>query len=66
MDQNLILPREDTEMDHNTLLNKEAALACITSILRVGILCSKQLPTERVQIRDVVIELHKIKEKFFP
>uniref|UniRef100_A0A0D3GI51 Receptor kinase-like protein Xa21 n=1 Tax=Oryza barthii TaxID=65489 RepID=A0A0D3GI51_9ORYZ len=66
VDQNLILPREDTEMDHNTLLNKEAALACITSILRVGILCSKQLPTERVQIRDAVRELHKIKEKFFP
>uniref|UniRef100_A0A0D9WRJ9 Receptor kinase-like protein Xa21 n=1 Tax=Leersia perrieri TaxID=77586 RepID=A0A0D9WRJ9_9ORYZ len=62
----IVLPREDRERAQDTLQNKEAALSCLTSILRVGILCSKQLPTERVHIRDAVRELHKIKEKFLP
>uniref|UniRef100_A0A0A9H0Z6 Uncharacterized protein n=1 Tax=Arundo donax TaxID=35708 RepID=A0A0A9H0Z6_ARUDO len=66
VDQNVIAQSEDTERDQNSLLSKEATLSCLTSILRVGLLCSKQLPAERMQIRDALRELHKIKEKFYP
>jgi len=62
-DHNLILSSEDTERDPNSLLNKEATLSRLASILRIGLICSKQLPAERMQMRDVVKELHKIKEK---
>jgi hypothetical protein len=50
-DHNLIPSSEDTERDPNSLLNKEATLSCLASILRIGLICSKQLPAERMQMR---------------
>ncbi|KAK3133994.1 hypothetical protein QOZ80_6AG0543690 [Eleusine coracana subsp. coracana] len=66
VEQNLIQPIEDIEGGQNRILNKEVMLSCITSILRVGLLCSKQLPEERMQISEAVRELQKIKQKFYP
>ncbi|GJN40676.1 hypothetical protein PR202_gb29935 [Eleusine coracana subsp. coracana] len=56
VEQNLIQPIEDIEGGQNRILNKEVMLSCITSILRVGLLCSKQLPEERMQISEAAGE----------
>lgn len=45
--------KSDMEMD----------IACITSVLTVGIQCSKEEPAERMQITDALKELHRIREK---
>ncbi|KAM3212288.1 hypothetical protein ACQJBY_065395 [Aegilops geniculata] len=37
--------------------------ACITSVLQIGILCSKELPTDRMQIGDATRELLAIRDK---
>ncbi|XBI39462.1 hypothetical protein VPH35_124227 [Triticum aestivum] len=38
--------------------------ACITSILHIGILCSKEQPTDRMQIGDAMRELLAIRDKY--
>ncbi|KAL0283622.1 UNVERIFIED_CONTAM: Receptor kinase-like protein Xa21 [Sesamum angustifolium] len=35
---------------------------CTVSILNIGVACSRESPTERMLMTDVVIELHKIKD----
>ncbi|KAI8551323.1 hypothetical protein RHMOL_Rhmol06G0177400 [Rhododendron molle] len=35
--------------------------ACLTSILKVGIACSEELPRDRPDIKEVVTQLHVIK-----
>ncbi|KAG6388821.1 hypothetical protein SASPL_150257 [Salvia splendens] len=37
---------------------------CIVSILSIGVRCSKQLPTDRMSMREVVNDLKKIKKVF--
>ncbi|KAJ8774104.1 hypothetical protein K2173_009535 [Erythroxylum novogranatense] len=37
---------------------------CLASILRIGILCSAELPAERISIQDVLREFHGIKKSF--
>ncbi|KAI8551315.1 hypothetical protein RHMOL_Rhmol06G0176600 [Rhododendron molle] len=34
---------------------------CLTSILKVGIACSEELPSDRPDIKDIVTQLHVIK-----
>uniref|UniRef100_K3YND1 Protein kinase domain-containing protein n=1 Tax=Setaria italica TaxID=4555 RepID=K3YND1_SETIT len=36
-------------------------LACLASVVRVGISCSKQIPSERMSMKDAAIELHRIR-----
>jgi serine/threonine protein kinase len=38
--------------------------ACITSVLHIGILCSKEIPTDRMQIGDATRELLAIRDKY--
>uniref|UniRef100_A0A453EBX0 Receptor kinase-like protein Xa21 n=4 Tax=Triticinae TaxID=1648030 RepID=A0A453EBX0_AEGTS len=38
--------------------------ACINSVLHIGILCSKELPTDRMQIGDATRELLAIRDKY--
>ncbi|XP_073013483.1 receptor kinase-like protein Xa21 [Typha latifolia] len=42
--------------------DRERRIECMILVLRIGILCSKELPTERMQIEDVVRELIRIKK----
>ncbi|GJN27594.1 hypothetical protein PR202_gb15628 [Eleusine coracana subsp. coracana] len=42
----------------------EMTVACVTSVLQVGILCSKELPADRLPISDVLRELHSIKDRY--
>ncbi|EYU40961.1 hypothetical protein MIMGU_mgv1a001130mg [Erythranthe guttata] len=36
---------------------------CVSSIMRIGLSCSKELPSDRMSMKDVVKELHKIKKE---
>lgn len=37
------------------------ALACLASVIRIGILCSKETPSERMNMKNAATELHKIR-----
>jgi serine/threonine protein kinase len=52
---------EGTEITESA---KEMRTACITSVLQIGILCSKELPTDRMQIGDATRELLRIRDKY--
>jgi hypothetical protein len=41
----------------------EIDIVCITSVLTVGIQCSKEEPAQRMQITDALRELHRIRER---
>lgn len=36
---------------------------CLVSFSRIGVACSAELPTQRMGIKDVIAELHAIKQK---
>lgn len=42
--------------------NYDKILACLASVVRVGISCSKQTPSERMSMKDAAIELHRIRD----
>ncbi|VAH37312.1 hypothetical protein VPH35_023818 [Triticum aestivum] len=47
--------------DDDTRLNN--ALVCLASVVRVGILCSKETPSERMNMKYVAAELHSIRDR---
>ncbi|KAF8668457.1 hypothetical protein HU200_052274 [Digitaria exilis] len=62
IDQNLFLG-EHSEAYKPDKSDMEIDIVCITSVLTVGIQCSKEEPAERMQITDALRELHRIREK---
>ena len=56
IDNNLFNALDGGEFEENKVHN------CLLSLLRVGLLCSKDLPDERPTMRDVVIVLESLKE----
>ncbi|RRT80688.1 hypothetical protein BHE74_00026906 [Ensete ventricosum] len=64
-DERLKEGETEAEADHTNLSTSELstrALECITSVLRVGILCSKESPKERMHMEHVIRELHDIRD----
>ncbi|KAJ6821193.1 receptor kinase-like protein Xa21 [Iris pallida] len=51
--------------DHSQTINHAKTFECISSILRIGLLCTNDLPTERMEIKRVRNELNKIKNILF-
>jgi len=39
---------------------------CLVAVIRIGILCSKQQPRERMPIRDAAMEMHAIRSRCKP
>lgn len=37
---------------------------CLSSVIELGILCSKQLPVERLSMSDAATEMHAIRDKY--
>ncbi|CAL9091834.1 unnamed protein product [Musa textilis] len=67
MDPNLLLGTGEGEVHPaNPSANwpNIRAVECVTSVLRVGILCSKESPKERRDMEDVIRELHDIRDAF--
>lgn len=66
VDQRL-LPVQDQESQGKTssfCSTTEMIVSCITSVLQIGILCSKEVPTDRLLIGDALRELHGVKDKY--
>ncbi|CAL9132885.1 unnamed protein product [Musa textilis] len=64
MDANLqlIIEEGDEEEAHQDMERMKAdAVECVISILRIGIECTKESPTERMQMKDVIGELVAIR-----
>ncbi|VAI93961.1 unnamed protein product [Triticum turgidum subsp. durum] len=40
------------------------ARECLAAIIQLGILCSKQLPTERMSTNDAAAEMHAIRDAY--
>ena len=65
IDQHLLSVTEDDEgraRDNQNI--REKRIACIISILQIGVSCSKDLPADRMQIRDALKELLVTRDKF--
>jgi hypothetical protein len=43
---------------------EENEIGCIISVLKVGIMCSEETPTDRINIGDALRELQAIRKKF--
>ncbi|WVZ53571.1 hypothetical protein U9M48_004491, partial [Paspalum notatum var. saurae] len=64
VDQQLLLV-QDQEYEAricSSSSTKEMIVACIASILQIGILCSKELPTDHLIISDALRELQGVKD----
>ena len=58
---------KDKDADVNTTnpdRKEDIRIACITSVLHIGVSCSKESPTDRLQIGDALKELLTIRDKF--
>lgn len=63
IDQSLFLAEHSGAYKADITNKENVEITCITSVLTVGIQCSKEEPTERMQIKDALRELHRIREK---
>lgn len=64
-DQQLLTETEDVEAStSNFSSNSDLKIACIASVLQVGICCSEKAPTDRVPISVALKDLQAIKDKF--
>ncbi|KAI0487899.1 hypothetical protein KFK09_027722 [Dendrobium nobile] len=67
LDPNMFTQTGDYEVDSEIQCIKNKTkheLECIISMLNIGLLCSKESPTERIQIEQAFKELLAIKDKF--
>jgi len=37
---------------------------CLSAVIQLGVICSKQLPTERLSMNDAAAEMHAIRDKY--
>jgi len=37
---------------------------CLLAVIQLGVLCSKQLPTERLSMNDAATKMHAIRDKY--
>ncbi|KAJ6821241.1 receptor kinase-like protein Xa21 [Iris pallida] len=51
--------------DHSQTLDHGKTFECVSLVLRIGLLCTNELPTERMEIKRVRNELNEIKNRFF-
>uniref|UniRef100_A0ACD5VKE7 Uncharacterized protein n=1 Tax=Avena sativa TaxID=4498 RepID=A0ACD5VKE7_AVESA len=52
------------ESTRNSNRTMDVRIACIASILRIGLSCSKEAPTDRIQIGDALKELQTMRDRF--
>ena len=64
MDANLLVEEDGEASDDAHNLNASRIMECVASVFRVGILCSNDLPADRMEMKEIVSELHKIRDVF--
>ena len=58
VDSRLLVPNTKEE----TRLMESNIRECLVSFARIGLACSAELPVQRMCIKDVIMELHAIKQ----
>ena len=64
MDAHLFVEEDGEASDDAHNLNASRIMECVASVFRVGILCSNELPADRMEMKEIVTELHKIRDVF--
>jgi len=64
IDVQLLSCVDGEETDDPQSTDGARAIECIASVLQIGISCSNEQPTERLQMGEVLRELHKIRDVF--
>ena len=65
IDQDLLRATESVKgIAQNYHGTEENEIGCIVSVLKVGIMCSEETPTDHINIGDALRELQAIKKKF--
>ncbi|KAG2670954.1 hypothetical protein I3760_14G110700 [Carya illinoinensis] len=67
-DPNLFQEREEETTrntgQNNSISRRNESQECLVSIFRIGVACLAERPVERMNMRDVVDELHLVRKKF--
>ncbi|KAJ1278519.1 hypothetical protein BS78_04G085800 [Paspalum vaginatum] len=63
IDQSLLITEQSGAYKSDITNKEDVNVTCIASVLTVGIQCSKEESTERMQIKDALRELHMIRNK---
>ncbi|XP_063943045.1 probable LRR receptor-like serine/threonine-protein kinase At3g47570 [Daucus carota subsp. sativus] len=63
VDPRIIMDQEDHNLTSNQSYNKATLEVCLTSIFEVGILCSAEMPRERIDISVAIKQLHVARDK---
>uniref|UniRef100_A0A0E0NBM8 Protein kinase domain-containing protein n=1 Tax=Oryza rufipogon TaxID=4529 RepID=A0A0E0NBM8_ORYRU len=58
--QRTMMEKKETQMAKE----RDTRIACIISILQIGVSCSKESPADRMHIGDALKELQRTKDKF--
>ena len=64
MDAHLFLEEDGEGSDDAYNSNASRIMECVVSVFRIGILCSNELPADRMEMKEIVSELHKIRDVF--
>ncbi|KAJ6823580.1 pentatricopeptide repeat-containing protein [Iris pallida] len=51
--------------DNSQTINHAKTFECVSLVLRIGLICTNDVPTERMEIKKVRNEMNDIKKKFF-
>ncbi|XP_058111015.1 receptor kinase-like protein Xa21 [Magnolia sinica] len=62
--QLLVEEAEVTQHNENHVNRKNRMHGCLISMVKIGVLCSVESPRERMWMRDVVAEMHAIKDLY--
>ncbi|XP_057723513.1 LRR receptor-like serine/threonine-protein kinase EFR [Arachis stenosperma] len=54
------------EQEGRRVTQQQNIKECLESFAMIGVACSEEFPTQRMNIKDVIMELHAIKHKLLP
>ncbi|MED6192276.1 hypothetical protein PIB30_008802 [Stylosanthes scabra] len=66
VDSRLLTPCDEGERTQRRITQQQNIEECLVSFARIGVACSQESPTQRMSIKDVIMELHAIKQKLLP
>ncbi|KAL4299225.1 putative LRR receptor-like serine/threonine-protein kinase [Arachis hypogaea] len=64
VDSRLLIPID--EQEERRVTQQQNIKECLESFARIGVACSEEFPSQRMNIKDVIMELHAIKHKLLP
>uniref|UniRef100_A0A0D3HNN5 Receptor kinase-like protein Xa21 n=1 Tax=Oryza barthii TaxID=65489 RepID=A0A0D3HNN5_9ORYZ len=62
VDPELLQGQED--FSNKTLVNMEVDMKCLLSVINIGLCCTKQSPSERMDMQEVAAKLHGINDAY--